>query len=317
MKSASEVERIQVAIRRMDAFFGPAVLFDRGEKIVHANEKARSLFARPLLTRHDLPEQLTVDLDDALAKGRWSVFCFQATEGPLFRNRIYPEYFDLTQPKNPTFACLWMEEEAAAAVSESISRYLYFELRGGAVPLATHLRLREEHQSDPEYLAKLERAGGYLVRNVIRVTNILASVLGASSHASLARETVALASLVAEAYQRQQSYHGEVTPLQLICKGPDDLAFSTSRRSILTTIFTEILLDGYNPSNSVTVQWAEDHERLGVPTAKVEFSIEGVKDGVGFGLKVAEEFTLDMHGRMEFTPGMPGPLSLWLPLTPP
>ena len=39
MKSPSEVEPTKEAIRRMDAFAGPAVLFDREEKIVHANEK--------------------------------------------------------------------------------------------------------------------------------------------------------------------------------------------------------------------------------------------------------------------------------------
>jgi hypothetical protein len=31
--------------------------------------------------------------------------------------------------------------------------------------------------------------------------------------------------------------------------------------------------------------------------------------------RVAEEFTLDMHGCMEFTPGKPGTLCLWQPLT--
>jgi len=297
----------------MDAFPGPAVMFDREEQIIRANEKARSIFTGPLLTRHDLPEALTVGLDDALAKGRWSVFRFQVTGGPLLRNRIEPEHFDLTQPETPTCAISWMREETGGGISKSIALYLFFELRG-AIVLDTHLKLFEEHQSDPEFMANLKRAGDCVIRNVTRVTKILESVGGIYSDTG---ETVSLASLTAKAYERLKSYQGERAPRQLVFKGPDDPAFSTGHRSRLTTLFSEILMDVNHPSNSVTVQWAEDREKLGVPTAKVEFTIEGVKVGVGFGLKVAEEFTLDMHGCMEFTPGTPGSLSLWLPLTPP
>ena len=298
----------------MDAFPGPAVMFDREEQIIRANEKARSIFTGPLLTRHDLPEALTVGLDDALAKGRWSVFRFQVTGGPLLRNRIEPEHFDLTQPETSTCAILWLKEEAGGGISKSIALNLLFELRGGAIPLDTLLKLYEEHKSDPEFLANLKRAGDCVIRNVTRDANILQSVAVVSPDAG---EPVSLASLTAEAYQKLKLYQGEIAPRQLVCKGPDDLAFSTGHRSHLTTLVSEILMDVNHPSNAVTVQWAEDHERLGVPTAKVEFTIESVKVGVGFGLKVAEEFTLDMHGCMEFTPGTPGSLSLWLPLTPP
>jgi hypothetical protein len=313
MKSPSEVERIQEAIRRMDAFPGPAVLFDREEQIIHANKKARSLFTEPLLTRHDLPEALTVGLDDALAKGRWSAFRFQVTGGPLLRNRIEPEHFDLTQPETPTCAISWMREEPGGGISESIAMNLMYELRGGAVPLDTHLKLFEAHQSDPEFMANLKRAGDYIIKSVTRVCDVLLSVAVVSPDA---REPVSLASLTAEAYQKLKLYRGEKAPLQLVCKGPDDLTFSTGNLGRLRTLFTEILLDVDHPSNSVTVQWAEDHERLGVPTAKIEFATGGF-NGAGFGLCVAEELTLDMHGCMAFTVGTPGTLNLWLPLTPP
>jgi hypothetical protein len=206
-----------------------------------------------------------------------------------------------------------MREEPGGGISESIAMNLMYELRGGAVPLDTHLKLFEAHQSDPEFMANLKRAGDYTIKSVTRVCDVLLSVAVVSPDA---REPVSLASLTAEAYQKLKLYRGEKAPLQLVCKGPDDLAFSTGNLGRLRTLFTEILLDVDHPSNSVTVQWAEDHERLGVPTAKIEFATGGF-NGTGFGLCVAEELTLDMHGCMAFTVGTPGTLNLWLPLTPP
>ncbi len=207
-----------------------------------------------------------------------------------------------------------MEEETGRGISKSIAWNCTWQIRGGSGTLDSLLKLYDEHKSDPEFAARLKRAGDRIIKNVTRVGNVLLSVADLFPDE---REPVSLASLTAEAYQKLKLYQGEIAPLQLVCKGPDDLAFSTGNLGRLRTLFTEILMDVDHPSNSVTVQWAEDHERLGVPTAKVEFATGGVKVGAGFGLCVAEELTLDMHGCMAFTVGKPGTLSLWLPLTPP
>jgi hypothetical protein len=326
MESQSVEELIQEAIRSMDAGMRREILFNREGRIIHANEKARSLFTRPLLTRHDLPEELTAGLDDALAKGRQSAFCFQVTGGPLLRNRIYPEYFDVTQREKPTCALLCMEEQMGRCVSRPIALHLrmYLGAASSSMELLHHIRNDPKRDaislSAPDFQQyqkqTIELSAEWLFRSAIRVGNILSSVAGWHSDGSA---NVSLASLITKAYQNLKFYRwtpeGGV-PTQLVCKGPDDLAFSAGRLGRLVTLFDEILLDLNHPSKALTVQWAEDDKKLGVPTAKIEFAVAGVIDGeYGFGLSVAEELTLDMHGCVELTPGNPGTLNLWLPLT--
>lgn len=323
MELPSKQERIKEAGRGLDALAEPAVLFDRTERIIHANEKARSLFNRPLLTRHDLPEQLTAGLDCVLAKGGQSTFCYQVTGGRLFHTRIRPLYFDDTHPRSAACALLRMEEKTGGCVSDLVATHLYFELANAFVPIATLDALLNDPSrdakslSDPEFQEFQRGALAALHMRGLRVVNILRSA--GSKYSPSAGERVSLGSLMTKAYQSLKLYQGRsnsmIIPTQLVCKGPDDLAFSTGGSGRLQTIFTEVLLDLNHPSNSVTVQWAEDHHRLGVPTAKVEFAIASVKTAVGFGLCVAEEFVLHEHGCMEVTPGKPGTLSLWLPLT--
>ena len=183
----------------------------------------------------------------------------------------------------------------------------------------------ETYQNDQDFLSARERAGGFLYAHAMRVAGIILAVIGGCGGA---REEASLKSVVAEADQAavkfyQIRFDGTSDPLQLACEGPDNLALSTGNQPWLRTLFTELLTEIRYWSQSLSVQWAEDQKRLGMPAAKIELTFERWAHTVfyisskneGLGLDVAAEVVLDADGRMELTPGKPVTMCFWLPLT--
>jgi hypothetical protein len=341
----------------VEAFSGRAVLFDREGRIIHANEKAKAFFNHPLLTRHDLPEELTAGLDDVLAKGRRIAFCYQEVAGgPVLRNTMRPLYLYGKLPEEIVCAILRIEENTGSFVPESIATYAIGELSNCCTQHARFLKTVEAYVKRhgqqsvvKDWASQTTQAGERLIKRVTRVANILKAV--ASGDSPLGSEKVSLASLITEAAtlnkgqlpaheppksdilnDLHRSMLRRIAALDglrgakrvMVCKGPDDLAFSTGNPQCLRILFSEILGTLGHPS----IQWAEDNKKLGVPAAKVEFSFDFFPDsrldsavyhaslvGQRPWFDLATEIVLNAHGCLELTPDNPATLCLWLPLT--
>jgi hypothetical protein len=325
MKSMEEL--IQETIDGLDHFPEASLLFDREGRVIHANPRARSIFNRPLATRRDLPGGLTLGIEGALERGRRSYSCYQADGGPLLRIRTCPEYLDTAQPERPTCALLTMEERRSKSVPEFIAVALFRELRDGCVPMSTFLNnpgYAEKYQHDPDLTGARTQAEEYLYERALRVGNALLATVGGNSGA---RKQAPLKSLVAQAGQDNVKFYRsqfrKVTPMQLTCAGPDDLALSTGNLPRLRALVTEIFTDVLRWSKSLSVQWVEEREMLGVPMARIEFSFECFPHTLpyrtarneGLGFDVATQIVMDANGRLELTPGKPATLCVWLPLS--
>jgi PAS domain-containing protein len=325
-------ERIQEAIRNMNAFAGAMVLFDPGGQVIHANEKARAFFGRPFSTRQDLPEEVTNGLDEAVAKGQLIYSCYrQAAGGPVWRSLIFPEYLDATQPERPACVSLSITEKTQQSVPYVISRRLVYELNNVLNVLSTGRWVLARQPDDPGLQADQKAMARCLEVKAERVSNILAAVTGLrrDSKAQVARDSraqVTVGSVIANAERRaakfNESQYEKFVPMQLLCEGPADLCFTTASGR-LEIMFAEILTDiTYWSRESCSVRWAEDATVLGVPAVRIEFVFRhlnlrasyGTTANEGLGFAVAEQITLDAQGRMEVTPGKPATLCLWLPL---
>jgi hypothetical protein len=149
------------------------------------------------------------------------------------------------------------------------------------VPVSTYLnnpRFKERYQNDPNFLCSQERAAAFLYAQAMRVAGILLAVIGGYGGA---RQETTLKSLVAGAGQAafefyQSQFEGTSAPLQMACKGPDNLALSTGNLPRLKTLFIELLAEIRYWSKSLSVEWAEDHQRLGLPAARILLTFEGL-----------------------------------------
>jgi hypothetical protein len=320
---------MQSFVSSVDHVPGPAVLFDRQAQIIHSNEKARSFFSRPLVTRQDLPAELTAGLQAVLQSGRRSFSCYQRNvNDPALRKTLFPEYLDTARPEEPTCALLTLEDKPRGSVPPFIAMLVVRELRDGCVPLSAFRNdpgQLERAQNEPDWRDAQKGAAEYAIMRTTRVANALWAVRGGDGR--YARETVSLGSSISEAdewnfkFQQSQFPHG-VVPMELVCQGPD-LVFSTCNNSRVKSLFTEILVDVRTWSKSASIHWEEDHHTLGVPAARIELTFNEFPHTVpyissrneGLGLAVAREILMDANGRMEVTPGKPATLCLWLPLT--
>jgi hypothetical protein len=315
----TSVEAVQKAIEELDCSHRPAILLDR-EWGVHTNEKARRLLGFQPTTWQDLPEKMTEGLDAALKIGCRSFFCSQVNGGPSWRIKARPEYLDSMQRDKPTCAVLRLEEKTCKSVPEFIATPLYRELNEGCLPMSTlsDASLAERYQGDPDFFSGQKRAGEFLFAHTLRVAEILLALIGGYGGA---KQPMSVGSLMAEADQARLKLHQR--PLDLALRGPDGLVFSSGNLRRLRILFTELLTELRIWSESATIHWAEDGDRLGVPAAKIGIGFENWPHSIsylesknqGLGLDVAGEIVLDAGGRMEVNPGKPASLCLWLPLT--
>ncbi len=104
-----------------------------------ANQKARSLFNRPLLSRQDLPKELTDGLGQTLARGPRSFSHYQLDGGTVLRKVLCPEYLDAQRPQQPACALLRLETKLGKAVPQTVALSLFHELRDGCKPIAAYL----------------------------------------------------------------------------------------------------------------------------------------------------------------------------------
>ena len=319
-------ELIQETIDGLDHFPESALLFDRQGRILGANQEARSRFNRPLLSRQDLPKELTDGLDETLASGRRSFSRCQVEGGTVLRKVLVPEYLDAQRPQQPACALLRLGTKQSKAVPHTVALSLFHELRDGCKPLAAYLHdpaFVERHQHEAGFSEAREQAEHYLFERTLRVANVLLALVGGFGGATA---EATLKSLVVEAAHANDGFYesqfrGSVDKMQLLCQGSDS-RLTTGNLPRLKTLFAEIFVDVRRWSRSASVLWAEDKKTLGVPAVKIEFGFEALPHTLshmtsrneGLGWSVAAEVVLEAQGRMEITPGKPANLCLWLPL---